>query len=384
MSEFIVFGRPAVGRDEIDEVIATLESGWLGAGPRVVRFEEQFADFKGVPPDQVAAVSSCSAALHLSLLAAGIGPGDEVITTPLTFCATANAILHAGATPVLADVDPLTLNIDPAAIERKLTPKTRAILPVHLAGLPCDMNSILTTAREHDLVVIEDCAHAIETQYQGRGAGTIGDYGAFSFYPSKNITTGEGGMVVARNSECIQRIKIKSHNGLSSDAWKRFADAGHNHYLVTDCGYKYNMTDLQAAIGIHQLRRIDANWERRRNIWQDYQARLAHLPVQHPAGAGEGDRHGLHLYSMLLSDDVIRDLPRDTLMARLQARGVGSGVHYLALPEHPYYQQNLNWSPEDTPVATAAGRRTLSIPLSADLRPEEVDRIIDVLCSELA
>jgi dTDP-4-amino-4,6-dideoxygalactose transaminase len=383
VAEFIVFGRPVIGPAEIDEVVATLKSGWLGAGPRVARFEEDFARYKGLSPPRVAAVSSCSAALHLSLIAAGIGRGDEVITTPMTFCATVNAILHTGATPVLADVEPDTLNIDPSEIRKKISPRTRAIVPVHLAGLPCEMDSILAIAEEHDLMVVEDCAHAIETEYRGRPAGTMGDFGAFSFYPSKNMTSGEGGMVVARDSAQIEKIKSCSHNGLSRDAWKRFSDSAFNHYVVDDCGYKYNMTDLQAAIGIHQLDRLENHWLKRRSIWFAYREKLAGLPVQHPADPAEGDRHGFHLYSVLLSEAFARSVGRDRLMSNLQERGIGTGVHYLALPEHPYYQRELSWKPQDTPVATSAGRRTLSLPLSADLNCEEIERIVGALLSEL-
>jgi dTDP-4-amino-4,6-dideoxygalactose transaminase len=245
------------------------------------------------------------------------------------------------------------------------------------------MDAILALAAERNLSVIEDCAHAIETEYRGRPAGTMGDFGAFSFYPSKNITSSEGGMVIAAEAADIDTVKCRSHNGLSRDAWKRFSDSAFNHYLVTDCGYKYNMTDVQAAIGIHQLRRIESRWQRRRAIWLEYRERLARLPVQHPALPAAGDRHAFHLYSMLLNEEVVQGLGRDRLMASLQERGIGTGVHYLALTEHPYYQRALSWQPEDTPVATSAGRRTVSIPLSADLTGEEIDRITDALLREL-
>src|SRR6266849_5475498 len=252
-SDFIVFGAPKIEQDEIDEVVRCLESGWIGTGSRVARFEKEFAQYKSQP--FAAAVSSCTAAMHLSVLAAGIGQGDEVITTPMTFCATVNAIVHAGATPVLADVDPLTMNIDPAEVEARITPKTKAILPVHFAGRSCDMEALTDIAERHRLKIIEDCAHAIETEYRGKKAGTFGDFGCFSFYVTKNVATGEGGMVVARRPEDASRIKVLALHGMSHDAWKRFGDEGFKHYQVVECGFKYNMMDIQAAIGLHQLRR---------------------------------------------------------------------------------------------------------------------------------
>ncbi|MHC4767935.1 MAG: DegT/DnrJ/EryC1/StrS family aminotransferase, partial [Planctomycetota bacterium] len=269
ITDFLVFGAPAIGEDEIDEVIDSLRSGWLGTGPKVAQLEEDFAAYQCAP--HAVAVSSCTAALHLGILVAGLEPGDEVITTPLTFCATANAIIHAGATPLLADVDPRTMNIDPAAIEAAITPRTRAIIPVHFAGRPCDVAAIRDLATRHELVVIEDCAHAIETRYNGDAAGTFGDFGCFSFYVTKNVTTGEGGMILARSAEDAARLRTLALHGLSADAWRRFSDDGFKHYYVTEPGFKYNMMDLQAAIGIHQLRRVEANWRRRGEIWARYQ-----------------------------------------------------------------------------------------------------------------
>ena len=278
---FLVFGAPAIEETEINEVVASMKSGWLGTGPKVARFEKDFSAYKGV--QYAAALNSCTAALHLSILAAGIKPGDEVITTPLTFCATVNAIIHAGATPVLADVDPITMNIDSVEIEKKITSKTRALLPVHFSGRPCNMDRIMGIAGKHDLKVIEDCAHAIETEYHGRKAGTIGDFGCFSFYVTKNIVTGEGGMVIARREEDIARVKILGLHGMSKDAWKRFSDDGYKHYQVVECGFKYNMMDIQAAIGVHQLQRVEAYWEKRNRIWQRYNDEFASLPLG-PAG----------------------------------------------------------------------------------------------------
>ena len=260
--DFLVFGAPAIGDEEIAEVVASLRSGWLGTGPKVARFEADFAAYEDAP--HAVAVSSCTAALHLSMLALEVQPGDEVITTALTFAATVNAIIHAGATPVLVDVDPATMNLDPAAAAADVGERTRAILPVHFAGRPCDMDALAKLRDDRGLALIEDCAHAIETEYHGRHAGTFGDFGCFSFYVTKNVVTGEGGMVLARREEDAARIKVLALHGMSKDAWKRFSDEGYRHYYVTECGYKYNMTDLQAALGIHQLARVERNWERRR------------------------------------------------------------------------------------------------------------------------
>lgn len=372
---FIVFGAPDIGDAEIREVLATMQSGWLGTGPRVAAFEAQFASFKGARPGAVAAVNSCTAALHLSLLAAGVGPGDEVITSPLTFCATVNAILHTGATPVLVDVDPLTMNIDPGGIEQKITARTKALLPVHFAGLPCAMDDISHIAQRHGLVVIEDCAHAVEATYRGRPTGTLGDFGCFSFYATKNVTTGEGGMVLAREPQHIDRIKTLALHGMTRDAWKRFSEDGYKHYQVVEAGFKYNMMDLQAAIGIHQLQRVEAGWLKREAIWQRYQMEFADMPVVRPSQPPTHVRHAYHLYTLLI-DEARCGVSRDTFIARMTAHGIGVGVHYLAVPEHPYYQQHLGWHPDDTPLATAIGRRTVSLPLSPGLSETDVTRVI--------
>ncbi len=372
---FLIFGAPDITEEDVAEVVAVMRSGWLGTGPRVAAFEQRFAAFKGVTADRVAAVNSCTAALHLSLLAAGIGPGDEVVTTPLTFCATVNTILQVGATPVLADVDPVTMNIDPGRIQAALTPRTRAIIPVHLTGRPCEMDAILDLAARHDLRVVEDCAHAVEAEYKGRPLGTLGDFGCFSFYVTKNVTTGEGGMVLTRDPAAQDRIKIMSLHGMSRDAWKRFSQDGRRHYQVVAPGFKYNMMDLQAAIGLGQLARVEGAWQRRWELWQAYQERLAHLPVTRPADPAPETRHGLHLYTLRIDADRC-GVTRDQFMDRMGAAGIGVGVHYLALPEHPYYQDLLSWRPEDTPVATAIGRTTVSLPLSVGLTLADIDRVV--------
>lgn len=370
---FLVFGQPSIEQAEIDEVIDSLHSAWLGTGPKVARFEADFAAYKNV--EHVAALNSCTAALHLSILAAGIQPGDEVITTPLTFCATANAIIHSGATPILADIDPLTMNIDPEQVKAKITSRTRAILPVHFAGRPCDMDVLCNIAKTHDLKIIEDCAHAIETEYKGRKAGTIGDFGCFSFYSTKNIVTGEGGMVLARHEEDIARIKVLGLHGMSKDAWKRFGDEGFKHYQVVECGFKYNMMDLQAAIGIHQLKRIEAYWQRRSQIWQYYSDAFSDLPIGIPAPVEANTRHAYHLFNILIDQEKV-GISRDGFLDRMTAQGIGVGVHYLSLPEHPYYQQTFGWKPEDYPNAMQIGRQTVSLPISAKLSVQDVSDVV--------
>jgi len=370
---FLVFGAPAIEDAEIEAVVASMKTGWLGTGPRVAQFEQDFAAYRSAK--YAIAVNSCTAALHLSILAAGIQPGDEVITTPLTFCATVNAIIHAGATPVLADIDPVTQNIDPQNIVKQITPRTRALLPVHMTGRPCDMDAIAQIAADHNLKLIEDCAHAIETEYKGRKTGTFGDFGCFSFYVTKNIVTGEGGMVLTNREDAAARLKVLALHGMSKDAWKRFGDEGYKHYQVVECGFKYNMMDLQAAIGIHQLHRVEPYWQRRQEIWNRYNTAFADLPVTLPADPEPDTRHGYHLYTLLI-DEARTGISRDGFLNAMTANNIGVGVHYLSLPEHPYYQKTFDWQPEAYPHAMRIGRQTVSLPLSARLTDADVQDVI--------
>lgn len=379
---FLVFGSPLIEQAEIDEVVACMQSAWLGTGPRVARFEDEFALYQGLRPAQVAAVNSCTAALHVSMVAADLETGSEVITTPLTFCATINAIIHAGLTPVLADIDPATRNIDPAAVEAAITPRTRAILPVHFAGRACDMGALLAIARKHDLRIIEDCAHAIETTYHGRKAGTFGDFGCFSFYATKNVVTGEGGMIVGRDETRIARAKVLALHGMSKDAWHRFGDQGYKHYQVVEAGFKYNMMDLQAAIGIHQLARVGQNWRQRAQIWSRYMQAFADLPIGLPAPPEPDTRHAYHLFTIMI-DEARCGISRDGFLDAMNSQRIGTGVHYLAVPEHPFYQQRYGWEPEQWPNATRAGRQTVSLPLSPKLTKEDVQRVIDAVRRKL-
>ena len=378
--EFLVFGAPLLGDAEIEEVTASMKAGWLGTGPKVMQFQRDFAAYRGAP--LAVAVNSCTAALHLSMVAIDLRPGDEVITTPLTFCATVNAIIHAGATPVLADVDPRTMNIDPEAVRRAVTPRTKAMIPVHFAGRPCDMDALCAIAEEHELSIIEDCAHAIETKYKGVSAGLLGDYGCFSFYVTKNITTAEGGMILTSDEKRAQRIRTLALHGMSQDAWKRFSDEGYNHYFVVEAGFKYNMTDLQAAIGIHQLAKVEEFWKRRQEIWRFYNDALAGLPITLPADPEPDTVHGYHLYTILV-DEQKTGIARDDFLGAMQAQNIGTGVHYLSIPEHPYYQERFGWRPEAFPNAQRIGRQTISLPLSPKLTDADARDVVEAVESSL-
>lgn len=371
---FLVFGAPAIEDAEIEAVVATMKSGWLGTGPQTARFEQAIARYKGSP--NAVALNSCTAALHLSLLASGVQPGDEVITTPMTFCATVNAIIHAGATPVLADIDPVSLNIDPAAVEAAITPRTRAILPVHFAGRPCRMDQLGALADRHGLKMIEDCAHAIETTFRGQPVGTFGDFGCLSFYVTKNIVTGEGGMVLARSDADAARIKVLGLHGMSKDAWKRFGDEGYKHYQVVEAGFKYNMTDMQAAIGLHQLERIERYLERRARIWAQYDEAFADLPLGLPAPPEVDTRHAMHLYTVMVDAERTGGLGRDAFLDAMTRHNIGVGVHYLSIPEHPFYRERYGWRPEDFPHAARVGRQIVSLPISARLTDGDVADVI--------
>jgi dTDP-4-amino-4,6-dideoxygalactose transaminase len=309
------------------------------------------------------------------MLAAQLKPGDEVITTAMTFCATVNAIIHAGATPLLVDIDPATMNIDPQQVEAKITSKTRIIIPVHFAGRPCQMDDLCEIVDRYGLKLIEDCAHAIETEYRGRKAGTFGDFGCFSFYVTKNIVTGEGGMILSRREEDAAQIKVLALHGMSKDAWKRFSDDGYKHYQVVECGFKYNMMDLQAAMGIHQLQRVEPYWLRRKEIWQRYNEAFADLPISLPTDPEPETRHAYHLYTILI-DEAKAGMARDAFLDAMTAHNIGVGVHYLSIPEHPYYQKTFGWKPEDYPNAMRIGRQTVSLPLSAKLTDEDVEDVI--------
>jgi dTDP-4-amino-4,6-dideoxygalactose transaminase len=372
----VPFAPPALGNREIAEVVATLESGWLSTGPRVAAFEEAFAAYVGAR--HAIALNSGTAALHLSLLASDIGTGDEVVTTPLTFCATANAIVHTGARPVFADIDPITWNLDPAAAAAAVTPRTRALLPVHYAGRPADMAALRTVAARSGLRVVEDAAHCVEGTSAGMKVGSIGHFTCFSFYATKNVTTGEGGMVTTSDDRAAAYIRAASLHGLSKGAWTRYAPGGAPQYDVLMAGFKYNMMDIQAAIGLHQLARVRDMHARRQEIWARYDAELASLPLTRPAATAPGDVHARHLYTVLV-DEQAAGLSRDGLQQALRGRGISTSVHFRALHLHPYYQDRFGVRRGMFPAAEAVSDTTLSLPLSAGMPERAVDRVIEAL-----
>lgn len=373
---YLVFGAPPIEQAEINEVVDSMRTGWLGTGPKVAKFEEMFGQYVGA--QYALALNSCTAGLHLALLVADLKPGDEVITTPMTFCATVNTIIHCGATPVLVDCDRETQLIDPQRIEDAITPRTRAIVPVHLCGRPCNMDAILDIAARHNLIIIEDAAHAIETVYKGRKVGNISHLTCFSFYVTKNVITGEGGMVTTNNPDFADKIKIYGLHGMSRDAWKRFSDDGYKHYQVIFPGFKYNMMDLQAAIGIHQLQRVEQNWQQRDRIWQTYNEAFADLPVGLPPPAEPQTRHARHLYTLMI-DEASCGLKRDEFMRQLHKLNIGTGVHYLSVHLHPFYQKQYGFTAADFPNATWLSERTVSIPLSPQLTAEDVADVISTV-----
>ena len=377
---FLIFGSPCIEEDEIAEVVDSLRSGWISTGPKVARFEEMFREYIGCR--YARATSSCTAGIHLAMLVTGLQPGDEVITTPLTFAATANAVLHAGGKPVFVDIAPATFNIDPERIAEKITNRTRAILPVHMTGRPCPMDRILEIARRHGLLVIEDAAHAIEASYHGQKIGMIGDMTVFSFYVTKNLTTGEGGMVTTDRQDWAEAIERYALHGLSRGAWKRFSDDGFKHYEVVVPGFKYNMMDIQAAIGIHQLGKIDRYHRRREEIWRRYDEALASAPIELPPPPEENTVHARHLYVIRLRLDELR-INRDGAVEQLYRRGIGTGIHYRALHLHQYYRETFRYHPEDFPHAADYSERALSLPLSAKLTERDVEDVITILLEVL-
>ncbi|MBI5524854.1 MAG: DegT/DnrJ/EryC1/StrS aminotransferase family protein [Deltaproteobacteria bacterium] len=371
--EYLVFGSPCIGEEERREVLACIDSRWLGAGPRVHRLESEFKDYVGA--GQAVAVNSGTAALHLALLELGLPAGSEVITSAMTFCATANAIVHAGLVPVFADCDRRTLNIDLADAERRVTGRTRAIVPVHFAGRPCDMRAVMRLAGRHRLRVVEDCAHAIEATFEGRHVGTFGDFGCFSFYVTKNVTTVEGGMVVCDDARRADRIRVLASNGLSRDAWRRASSGAYVHYDVLEPGFKYNLTDIAASFGIHQLARIEGAHARRRELWDFYRSELDGLPLCLPADPEPGTRHALHLYTCLVDDRSTR-VSRDAVLSGLHDLKIGSGVHYRALHLQSYYRDTFGYRPGDRPNAEFVGDRTFSIPLSPSVTDEDARDVV--------
>jgi UDP-4-amino-4,6-dideoxy-N-acetyl-beta-L-altrosamine transaminase len=372
-SKFIPFHRPAISEDEIQSVVETLRSGWLTTGPKVKRFEEDFAAYLGCR--HAVAFNSGTAALHLALDAIGIKEGDEVILPTMTFTATAEVVLYFKANPVLVDCRPDTLNIDPKQIERAITSKTKAIIPVHMGGQPCDMNPILELARHHNLKVIEDAAHALPAGYRGKKVGTISDITCFSFYATKTITTGEGGMATTENPEWANRMRMMSLHGISLDAWDRYTDKGSWYYEVIRPGYKYNLTDIAAALGIEQLKRCDQFWEARRRIASHYDEAFADLPeIQVPACMPD-TQHAWHLYVIQLNIERLR-INRQEFVKALKSQNIGTSVHFIPLHLHPFYRDTFGYQPADFPQASAVFERIVSLPIYPKMTEADVRDVI--------
>lgn len=380
-SDFLAFGAPLIGEEEIAEVIDTLRSGWIGFGPKSIRLEADFARYVGTT--QAVSVNSCTAGLHLALIAAGIRPGDEVITTPLTFVASANVIEHVGAIPVFVDVDLKTQNIDPEQIVAAISPRTRALMPVHMAGRPCDMDAIGALARQHGLTVIEDAAHATEAAWRGQKIGSISRFTAFSFYATKNLTTAEGGMVTTQDAAAADRMRLLRLHGIDKDAWKRYSAQGLEGYDMVEPGFKYNMTDLQASLGLHQLARLERNLVIRERHWRAYDEAFATLAaIETPAPASKDERHARHLYTILLRLDRLA-IDRQRFIAELRARRIGSGIHFRPVHLHSYYRTKYRLGEGSFPNAESIGARTASLPLSARLSDDDVQDVIAAV-SEIA
>ncbi len=400
-SAFLPFSRPLIGEEEIAEVVDTLRSDWITTGPKVKHFEEEFSTFAGAPG--ALALSSCTAALHVSLIALGIGPGDAVITTPMTFCSSIHTIEHVGARPILVDVEPDTLNIDPRRVEAAVTNSHRlkAILPVHLYGHPCDMDAISEIARKHSLAVIEDAAHALPAKYKGRTIGALlthdqktqladsrrlvaGPRSAvcFSFYATKNLTTGEGGMLTG-DAELLSEARTWSLHGMTHDAWNRYSMKGSWYYEVVCPGFKYNMSDIQAAIGLHQLRKLPAFHVRRREIVSRYSAAFSRFEeVQTPTERPEVE-HAWHLYVLRLNLQTLA-IDRGRFVEELKARKIGTSVHFIPIHLHPYYREKYGFRPDDFPVAHQEYERLISLPLYPRMTDSDVDDVIGAVAEIIA
>ena len=375
---FLPFARPDIGDAEIAAVTQALRSGWVTTGPKTREFEQVFGAYLGGGLECVA-VNSATAGLHLALEALGIGPGDEVIAPTLTFTATVEVVRYLGADPVLVDVDPVTLNIDPEKIRAAITPRTKAIMPVHYGGLACDMDAILAIAREHGLKVVEDAAHALPTTWRGTLVGQLqSDATVFSFYANKTITTGEGGMAVTRDPQLAQRMRVMRLHGMNRDAFDRFTSRTPAwYYEVVAPGFKYNMTDIAAAMGVEQLARLPEFVQRRQQLAARYGAELAGLPLTLPADAPQGDTHAWHLYVVRLREDA--PLERDDAIQALSDRGIGTSVHYVPLHRHPYWRDRYQLAPAMFPHADAAYRAMVSIPLFTAMSDDDQGRVIAAL-----
>lgn len=379
--EFLPFHRPWIDEAAVKSVTEVLESGWITRGPKTEGFEQAFKRYVGCR--NAIGLNSCTAGLHLSLVALGIGPGDEVITSPITFPATANVIVHQGARPVFVDVEEQTLNLDPRKLEEKITSHTRAIIPVHFAGHPCQMDAILDIAERYRLAVIEDAAHAVEASYRGRKIGTIGLFTAFSFYATKNMTTGEGGMLTTEDDAMADKIRTLSLHGISKDAWKRYTKEGSQHWEAVYPGYKYNMFDLQAALGVCQLEHLEEWWQIRRVYVQCYREGLRDLSEVVLLPERADIRHAYHLLVIILRTKRLR-AGRDRIMEALRAENIGIGLHFRAVHLHPYYREAFGFRPGDLPIAEWASERLLSLPLYPRMTQKDIADVIEAVRKVIA
>ncbi len=376
---FLVFGSPQIMEDEIQEVVSTLRSGWLGTGPKTNLFETNFKVYVG--SKHAIALNSCTAGLHLALDVIGVNEGETVITSPITFASTANIIVHHRAVPVFVDVDRLTMNIDPQKLEDKIkelkaqNARVKAIVPVHFAGRPCEMDAIMDMARQHNLYVIEDAAHAIETVYKGKKVGSIGDFTTFSFYVTKNVVTGEGGMVTTNDDKWAEEMRIKSLHGISKDAWSRYSGKGFQPYETFYPGYKYNMTDILASLGIHQLARVDDNHKIREKYWRMYNEAFSEIEELIIPVEQDDIKHARHMYTILLILEHLK-INRNQFIEALKAENIGTGIHFTALHLHKYYRETFGYKLGDFPNAEFISDRTISLPLSAKLIEKDVQDVI--------
>ena len=380
-ASFLPFHQPSFDAEDERAVVETLRSGWVTTGPRTKQFEVELARYTGA--DHCVAVNSCTAALHLALEAAGVGGGDEVVTSPITFASTANVIVHRGATPVFADVEADTANIDVARLEAAITPKTKAVIPVDFAGQPCDLDAIMELCRPRGIVVIEDAAHAIGAAYRGRRVGAIADMTAFSFYATKNITSGEGGALTTNNAAWAERASVMALHGISRDAWKRYGSEGYRHWDIIGPGYKYNMFDLQGSLALSQLAKLDRFQQRRLAIkerFDDAFGAVAELQLLHER---RGITHAHHLYPVIFRTERLR-ADRDTLMGAIQAENVGIGIHFRAVHLHPYYAETFGFRRGMFPVAEYYSDRTISLPLYPKMEDDDVDDVIGAVLKVLA
>ncbi len=378
--ELLPFHQASIGEEEVKEIIQTLNSGWLTTGQKTRLFEKTFADYIGCK--HAIGLNSCTAGLHLSLVVSGVSSGDEVITSPITFPATTNVIVHQNAKPVFVDVEPETLNINCSEIESKINDSTKAILPVHFAGHPCDMDTIISLAQKHNLTVIEDAAHALESKYHGNKIGAIGNFTAFSFYATKNITTGEGGMLTTNDDHYADKLRILSLHGISKNAWKRYGKEGFQHWELLMPGYKYNMFDVQASLGIHQIKKVESFLNRRVQIVKKYNDAFEKTEEIQLLKPESNIKHAHHLYVIVIKTENLK-VSRDKVLNEIQKRGIGVAVHFRSLHLQPFFKQHFNYKKGMFPQAEYLSDRVISLPLYPKMTDEDVSRVIETVLGVL-